>query len=56
MEGASSGNARETAANHVRDRRPEDEAIRVWAQTNGCLVNNHGRIPASIREAYEASR
>ncbi|MER7842279.1 histone-like nucleoid-structuring protein Lsr2 [Streptomyces sp. NPDC096040] len=36
--------------------RPEDEPIRLWARTNGYLVNDCGRIPATIREAYEASQ
>ncbi|WP_405987686.1 histone-like nucleoid-structuring protein Lsr2 [Streptomyces sp. NBC_00872] len=37
------------------DRGPEGEEIRLWARANGYLVNDKGRIPASIREAYEAS-
>lgn len=36
--------------------RPEDEPIRLWARANGYLINDRGRIPAAIREAYEASR
>ncbi|MFE2019076.1 histone-like nucleoid-structuring protein Lsr2 [Streptomyces sp. NPDC059499] len=36
--------------------RPADEPIRLWARTNGYLVNDRGRIPAEIREAYEMSR
>ncbi|MEU7302221.1 Lsr2 family protein [Streptomyces sp. NPDC007206] len=28
-------------------------AIRVWAKENGYEVNDRGRVPASIREAYE---
>lgn len=36
--------------------RPKDEPIRLWARTNGYLVNDRGRIPAEIREAYEMSR
>ncbi|MEU0235955.1 MULTISPECIES: histone-like nucleoid-structuring protein Lsr2 [unclassified Streptomyces] len=39
-----------------RDPRPEDRPVRLWARANGYLVNDRGRIPASIREAYEASR
>ncbi|MFD9690789.1 histone-like nucleoid-structuring protein Lsr2 [Kitasatospora sp. NPDC059088] len=35
--------------------RPEDEAIRRWAHAHGLIVNDRGRIPASTREAYEAS-
>ncbi len=55
LEGVSSGNARETAGSNLRDRGSEGEAIRLWAHANGYLVNDRGRIPASIREAYEAS-
>jgi hypothetical protein len=28
-------------------------AIRSWAKANGYEVNDRGRVPASIREAYE---
>jgi hypothetical protein len=56
LEGVSSGNARETAGVRIHDRDPEGEAIRLWARANGYLVSDRGRIPASIREAYEASR
>ncbi|MFJ5997557.1 Lsr2 family protein [Streptomyces sp. NPDC092370] len=28
-------------------------AIREWAKANGFEVNDRGRVPASIREAYE---
>ncbi|MFB8037844.1 histone-like nucleoid-structuring protein Lsr2 [Streptomyces sp. NPDC056004] len=55
LEGVSSDNARETAGGPMRDRGPEGEAIRLWARANGYLVNDKGRIPAFIREAYEAS-
>ncbi|MEV7526352.1 histone-like nucleoid-structuring protein Lsr2 [Streptomyces sp. NPDC091371] len=37
------------------DPRTEDEPIRLWARSNGYLVNDRGRIPATVREAYEAS-
>ncbi|GAA2586929.1 MULTISPECIES: Lsr2 family DNA-binding protein [Streptomyces] len=36
--------------------RPEDEPVRLWARANGYLVNDRGRVPAAVREAYEASR
>lgn len=36
--------------------RPADDPVRLWARANGYLVNDRGRIPAAIREAYEASR
>ncbi|WP_055563602.1 histone-like nucleoid-structuring protein Lsr2 [Streptomyces atriruber] len=28
-------------------------AIRAWAKENGFEVNDRGRVPASVREAYE---
>lgn len=55
LEGVSSGDTRETPVGPLHDRGPEGEAIRLWARANGYLVNDKGRIPASIREAYEAS-
>ncbi|ORT60746.1 histone-like nucleoid-structuring protein Lsr2 [Streptomyces sp. CB03238] len=42
-------------AGRMRDHSPEGEAIRLWAGANGYVVNDKGRIPASIREAYEAA-
>ncbi|MEV7405872.1 histone-like nucleoid-structuring protein Lsr2 [Streptomyces sp. NPDC091267] len=45
----------ETAGSPVHDRGSEGEAIRLWARANGYLVNDKGRIPSSIREAYEES-
>ncbi|OAR26786.1 hypothetical protein A8W25_00275 [Streptomyces sp. ERV7] len=35
---------------------PASMAIRAWAGTQGYLVNDRGRIPASIREEYEQGR
>ncbi|MEU6389950.1 Lsr2 family protein [Streptomyces sp. NPDC046939] len=29
--------------------------IRAWAKENGHDINDRGRVPASIREAYEAA-
>ena len=31
-------------------------ALREWARANGYEVNERGRIPAHIRQAYEASQ
>ena len=31
------------------------EAIRQWARANGYTVSDRGRIPQSVREAYEAA-
>ncbi|MFG2780377.1 histone-like nucleoid-structuring protein Lsr2 [Streptomyces prunicolor] len=57
LEGVSSGDWRgpgRSAGLRQLDPRPEDEPVRLWARANGYLVNDRGRIPASIREAYEA--
>jgi len=57
LEGVSSGDWRgpgRSAEPRRLDPRPEDVPIRIWARANGYLVNDRGRIPASIREAYEA--
>ncbi|MFJ2173847.1 histone-like nucleoid-structuring protein Lsr2 [Streptomyces sp. NPDC087851] len=56
LEGVSPRSTDQTAKHGVSSRRPEGEAIRLWARANGYLVNDHGRIPSTIREAYEASR
>ena len=32
---------------------PDTAKIRAWAKENGYEVNDRGRVPASIREAYE---
>jgi hypothetical protein len=35
---------------------PSDAAaVRVWAQSNGFEVPDRGRIPGTVREAYEAA-
>ncbi|MEU9975072.1 Lsr2 family protein [Streptomyces sp. NPDC051014] len=31
-------------------------AIRVWARENGYEVSDRGRVPATIREAYEKAK
>ncbi|WP_189745725.1 histone-like nucleoid-structuring protein Lsr2 [Streptomyces tendae] len=32
---------------------PSAEELRAWARENNYQVNDRGRVPASIREAYE---
>ncbi|MEU2871864.1 Lsr2 family protein [Streptomyces olivoreticuli] len=32
---------------------PDTAKIRAWAKKNGYSVNDRGRVPADIREAYE---
>ncbi|MEV7075721.1 histone-like nucleoid-structuring protein Lsr2 [Streptomyces sp. NPDC093990] len=59
LEGVSSGDWSGPGApdRSVRlDPRPEDQPIRLWARANGYQVNDRGRVPASIREAFEVSR
>ncbi|MDX3266037.1 Lsr2 family protein [Streptomyces sp. MI02-2A] len=43
------GKARTAAADGGQD----TAQIRAWAKENGLEVNDRGRVPASIREAYE---
>lgn len=43
-----SGGARRTSPS-------ESAAIREWARANGYQVNERGRIPAEVRNAYEAA-
>ncbi|MBW8798691.1 MAG: Lsr2 family protein [Streptomyces sp.] len=59
LEGVSSGDwsgPGRSAGPRGLDPRPEDEPIRRWARANGYLVNDRGRVPAAVREAYEMSR
>lgn len=50
----SGGEERDEPGSPLPPERPEWEPIRVWARENGFLVNNRGRVPAHIREAYAA--
>ncbi|MEV0115277.1 Lsr2 family protein [Streptomyces sp. NPDC050844] len=34
----------------------DSSAIRAWAKANGFEVSDRGRVPASVREAYEKAR
>lgn len=34
---------------------PSAEQVRAWARENGHEVNERGRVPAVIREAYDAA-
>ncbi|MFE5140653.1 histone-like nucleoid-structuring protein Lsr2 [Streptomyces fagopyri] len=59
LEGVSSGDwsgPGKPAGPRTPDARPEDEPIRIWARTNRYPVNDRGPVPASVREAYEASQ
>lgn len=53
------GNARKTSGGRGTVRRmgsskPNEDtaAVRAWAKDNGYEVNDRGRVPANIREAY----
>ncbi|MFE6946520.1 histone-like nucleoid-structuring protein Lsr2 [Streptomyces chartreusis] len=35
---------------------PSAEEVRQWARENDYQVNDRGRVPASIREAYEKAK
>ncbi|MEV7176491.1 histone-like nucleoid-structuring protein Lsr2 [Kitasatospora sp. NPDC093679] len=35
---------------------PDDEAVRAWARRSGYAVNDRGRIPSALREAWRAAR
>ncbi|MFB0628812.1 Lsr2 family protein [Streptomyces sp. AB3(2024)] len=35
---------------------PDTAEIRAWAKVNGYNVNDRGRVPADIREAYEKAK
>ena len=39
----------------ARADREQTQAIREWARKNGHNVNDRGRVPASVLEAYEAA-
>ncbi|GAB1328331.1 histone-like nucleoid-structuring protein Lsr2 [Streptomyces sp. NPDC093260] len=47
---ASGGRAKTRAASGSSQ---DTAQIRAWAKENGLEVNDRGRVPASIREAYE---
>ncbi|MEU5577764.1 Lsr2 family protein [Streptomyces huasconensis] len=51
---ASAGNRGRTSAK-ASGSSADTAAIRSWAKENGMEVNDRGRVPASIREAYEAA-
>nr|WP_157166492.1 Lsr2 family protein [Streptomyces typhae] len=49
--GRSSGRGKSRAATSGGSQ--DTAQIRAWAKDNGFEVNDRGRVPASIREAYE---
>ncbi|MET9418196.1 Lsr2 family protein [Streptomyces klenkii] len=47
------GKVRKPGARPAASRPAEDTArVRAWAKENGYSVNDRGRVPAEIREAY----
>ena len=52
--GRTRGHAAMTEA-PARSNREETHAIREWARQNGHQVNDRGRIPKSVIEAYKAA-
>lgn len=49
--GGRAGRGRATALKAASG--PDTSAIRTWAKEKGYEVNDRGRVPATIREAYE---
>ncbi|MFE2287756.1 Lsr2 family protein [Streptomyces sp. NPDC059443] len=49
--GAATGRAKGRAAAVAGN--PDTAVIRAWAKSNGYSVNDRGRVPAEIRDAYE---
>ncbi|MFF4223171.1 Lsr2 family protein [Streptomyces abikoensis] len=54
--GRRTGKARKPAARKTSGAGNQDTAkIRAWAKENGYSVNDRGRVPADVREAYMAA-
>ncbi|MFH7596610.1 Lsr2 family protein [Streptomyces racemochromogenes] len=51
---ASAGRAKGRAAASTGS--PDTAEIRAWAKAQGLSVNDRGRVPAEIREAYENAK
>lgn len=52
---AAAGNRGRSAAKPRPAGEPSPEELRTWAKENGLEVNERGRVPASIKEAYAAA-
>jgi hypothetical protein len=52
---ASAGRARRSGGSSARSGREQLQAIREWARANGVEVSERGRIPRSVREAFDAA-
>ncbi|MFE0101153.1 Lsr2 family protein [Streptomyces sp. NPDC059009] len=51
--GRKQGRGRGRSARKSDPGAPSAEDMRAWAKGNGFEVNDRGRVPAAIREAYE---
>ncbi|MEV6673258.1 Lsr2 family protein [Streptomyces sp. NPDC051162] len=55
--GRKTGKTRKPATRKTSGAGSQDTArIRAWAKENGYSVNDRGRVPADIREAYEKAK
>ncbi|MEU2516742.1 histone-like nucleoid-structuring protein Lsr2 [Streptomyces syringium] len=55
--GRRTGKVRKPVSRSTRGGSSKDTAsIRSWAKENGYQVNDRGRVPADIREAYERAK
>ncbi|WP_331733001.1 Lsr2 family protein (plasmid) [Streptomyces sp. NBC_00015] len=55
--GRKTGGSRSTVRRIGSERQSVDTAaIRAWAKANGHDVNDRGRVPANIKEAYEKAQ
>ncbi|MGI5196923.1 histone-like nucleoid-structuring protein Lsr2 [Streptomyces sp. CA-288835] len=53
---AAAGTRSRAASKPARpDGEPTPEEYRAWARKNGLDVNDRGRVPASVKEAYAAA-
>jgi len=52
--GGSSGGGRSRGGGGARTDKEQTSAIREWARRNGYEVNERGRIPSAVLDAYNA--
>lgn len=50
------GSSRRSSGRGARSDREQLQAIREWGRKNGWTVNQRGRIPADLLEAYNSSK
>ena len=51
--GGSAGRSRTGRAPRPVGGNPDTAKVRAWAKENGLDVNDRGRVPSTVREAYE---